>query len=264
MFPKALLIGCGRLGGALARGWLSAGVDPTRLIVAESHPTPDAERAKKAGATVIASAGEAAAGSADVVVLAVKPKVWREAIEGLKGRAPGTLVSLMAGVRTADLAGELPDWRIARVMPTTGIGVGKGAAAWFSEADGADQAVEAVLGPVSSLVRLEREEDIDIATAMSGSGQGYVFAFAEALAEAGEAEGLSREVATALARATLVSGSAVMESDERELSALKAEVASPGGTTEAGLNALDAEGMHAAVRAAVEAALAKARELANG
>lgn len=261
MFPQTLLIGCGRLGGALVRGWLSAGVDPARLLIADGHPTPDTKRACGAGATLIDTA---AAKASEIVVLAVKPKAWREAVKGLKGRGPGTLISLMAGVRAADLATALPGWRIARVMPTTGIGVGKGAAAWFSEAEGADRAIQAVLGPVSSLVRLEREADIDIVTAMSGSGQGYVFAFAEALAQAGEAEGLSRDVATALARATMVSGSAVMEADERDLAALKAEVASPGGTTEAGLNALETEGMPQAVRAAVKAALSRARQLAGG
>ena len=261
MFPRTLLIGCGRLGGALVRGWLSAGIDPGRLTVAESHPTPDAQRAREAGAEVVDSASQA---TADVVVLAVKPNVWREAVEALSGKPAGTLISLMAGVRAADLAKALPGWRIARVMPTTGIGVGRGAAAWWSQAEGVAEIVDAVLGSVSSLVRLEDEANIDIATAISGSGQGYVFAFAKALAEAGERAGLAPDIATGLARATLMSGSAVMEADDRDLETLIGEVASPGGTTQAGLDAMEQAGMPGAVNAAVEAALAKARELAGG
>lgn len=255
-----LLIGCGRLGSALVDGWLTrGGVRPDALTLAVRSPKPAAERAVAAGARL---AFPGSRETADIVVLAVKPAAWREAVAGLEQRPPGVLVSVMAGIRAESLSEALPGWRIVRVMPTTGVATGRGAAAWWSEADEGEAVVDRLFKPVATTVRLDDEGDLDIATAASGSGQAYVLAFAESLARAAMGEGLDAATATALARATLASAAAMLI-DGRSLEALIAEVASPGGTTEAGLRALASAGLDDAVAEAVAAALARSRELAQ-
>lgn len=259
MFPETLLIGCGRLGSALMRGWLDAGVDPARLAIAHRSVSDTARAAAEAGVRLVRDPNEV---EASIVVLGVKPAVWREAAAPLAERAPGVLVSLMAGVRALEMASALPGWRIIRFMPTTGIAARRGAAAWWAEGDDA-RLVDALFSCVARVVRVKSEADLDLATAMSGSGQAYVFAFAQSLAAAGAEAGLPPETAVELARATLISAAATVETDRRSIENLIDEVASPGGTTRAGLAVLEAEGLVRITKAAVEASLSRVRELAT-
>lgn len=256
-----ILVGCGRLGSALVEGWLATGaVDPRDLIILTPSDKPAAEAARAGGARVNPPADTLS--GARAVVLAVKPGKWRGAASGLAasiGDAP--VISLMAGVRAADLS-DIFSGPVVRVMPTTGVAVGKGVAGLWSADAQAAAVGRALFAPVATVVDIPDEAMMDAVTAMAGSGPAYVFAFTRALAEAGVAQGLPPAVAADLARATVRSAAAGLEGDET-VEALIARVASPGGTTEAGLKALAKAGLDDAVAAAVAAAKARAGELSR-
>lgn len=257
-----LIIGCGRLGSAIVEGWLAHGpVDPRRLSIVTPSAKPVSERAGRAGAVInpeVAVVAEACA-----VVLAVKPAKWREAVEGLKGRlaADAVVISVMAGVRAGDIH-EATRRSVARVMPTTAVAQGRGVAAVWSENERALETAEHLFSPLAEVVTLLAEDQIDAATAVAGSGPAYIHAFARAMAEAGVEAGLSPDDAVRLARGAVRSAAAA-PSDEG-LDELIARIASPGGTTQAGLKAAQEAGLDAAARAAVSAALKRARELSGG
>lgn len=256
-----ILVGCGRLGSAMVEGWLATGaVDPRDLIILTPSDKPAAETARAAGARINPPV-EALSG-ARAVVLAVKPAKWRDVAADIAskiGSAP--VISVMAGVRGADLAAVFAG-PVARVMPTTGVAVGKGAAGLWSADASAAAVARSLFAPVATVVDIPDEAMMDAVTAMAGSGPAYVFAFTRALAQAGEVQGLPPAVAADLARATVRSAAAGLDGTET-VENLIARVASPGGTTEAGLKALTAEGLDAAVEAAVAAARARAEALSR-
>ncbi|MFZ4687952.1 MAG: pyrroline-5-carboxylate reductase [Polymorphobacter sp.] len=247
------LLGCGNMGGALLGRWLAEELGPVAVI----DPAP---RDVPAGVAVAATPP---AGRPDVLVLAVKPQVWREAAAPLAAVVgPLTLVvSVMAGVTTADLASLFPASAIVRAMPNTPAAIGKGATALFTSAgDLAEGAAEALFGPAGTTVWLTDEADFDAVTAVSGSGPAYVFAFIEALAAAGVAAGLEPGLAERLARATVVGAAALAAVDATPAAELRARVTSPGGTTAAGLGVL-LPGLAPLVAGTVAAAAARSREL---
>lgn len=256
-----ILVGCGRLGSALVEGWLATGaVDPRDLIILTPSEKPAADVARRAGGRINPSI-ETLSG-VRAVILAVKPAKWREAARDLApavGAAP--LISLMAGVRSADISATFTG-PVARVMPTTGVAVGKGVAGLFSTNPSAAAVARSLFAAVATVVDIPDEGMMDAVTAMAGSGPAYVFAFTRALAAAGEAQGLPPAVAADLARATVRSAAAGLEGTA-SVEELIARVASPGGTTEAGLKALAAQGLDGAVEAAVAAAKARAEELSR-
>lgn len=261
MSGPVILVGCGRLGSAMLEGWLATGaVDPRDLNILTPSEKPAAETARRAGARINPPV-EALSG-ARAVVLAVKPAKWRDVAADLAPRVgDAPVISVMAGVRAADLA-DVFAGPVARVMPTTGVAVGKGVAGlWGADASAAAVA-RSLFAPVATVVDIPEEAMMDAVTAVAGSGPAYVFAFTRALAAAGEAQGLPSTVAADLARATVRSAAAGLEGVET-VDALIARVASPGGTTEAGLKALSAEGLDATVEAAVAAAKARAEALSK-
>lgn len=195
------------------------------------------------------------------VVLAVKPARWREAAAGLIDRLPSeaVIVSVMAGVPSEALAGVFGERAIARVMPTTALSAAKGVATLWAEKRPAHDAAQALFAPIADLITVDAEALIDVATAVSGSGAAYVYAFVRAMARAGEAAGLTEEQARTLAVAT-ASGALVRLEAGEAADALIAEVASPGGTTQAGLAVLEPD-LTRLIEATVQAALARTREL---
>ena len=253
------LVGCGRLGSAILEGWLKTGAVAARdLIILTPSSKPAAEAAGKAGARVNPPA--AALGEVGVLVLAVKPAKWREALTPLVGDLnPGALiVSVMAGVAAADIA-AVSGRPVARVMPTTAVAQGRGVAALWSSHDAARETARRLFAAMAGVVDLDQEAQIDVATAAAGSAPAFIHAFVQALARAGEAEGLSAEAAMRLARGALRSAGAGVETGE-PLETLIARIASPGGTTRAGLDAMAASGdLDRAAEAAVRAAVQRAR-----
>ena len=255
-----VLVGCGRLGSALVEGWLKFGpVTPGRLIVLTPSEKAAVEAARAQGARI--NPDPDALGEAGAVVLAVKPARWREAAAPLGRLAPdAVVVSLMAGVQAGSLAAALAR-PVARVMPTTGVAQGQGVAAlWSADPAARDRARDLFVG-VADVVELTDEAQMDAATAAAGSAPAFLLAHVEALAEAAATRGLPREAALRLVRGALRSAAAGA-AEPGDLQALIARVASPGGTTRAGL---DASGrlIGEAARAAIDAAVDRARELGS-
>ena len=259
-------IGAGQMARALARGFIGA-----KLVPAEQILAYDPVEAAAAG-FVAQQAGVRLAGSnlnvaqqADVIVLAVKPQsmpgVYQELAKNI-GRDK-LVVSIAAGITLAKLCDGLKTERVVRVMPNTPALVGQGASAYAlgpgaTAADG--QLVAQLLEAVGTAFQVE-EKLLDAVTGLSGSGPAFIYLVIEALSDGGVQMGLPREIATALASQT-VSGAArmVLETGEHP-AVLKDKVASPGGTTIAGLAALENGGLRAALIAAVRAATLRSREL---
>jgi pyrroline-5-carboxylate reductase len=259
------LIGGGRMGEALARGLLDSGSDTDAIAIAEVDPDRRKvlERALPE-VRVVPSAAWAAA-DAQVVVIAVKPGDAVNALESCIAVLPeGALVlSIAAGVTLPALERVAPDRPIVRAMPNTGALVGCGAAAIAGGTHATEldlEMAERVLGPVGLVVRVP-ESQLDAVTGLSGSGPAYVFLIAEALIEAGVLVGLPRTTADALVRQTLLGAANLLQDSEATPEGLRAAVTSPGGTTAAGLQALEAHGVRAALLDAVESATRRSNEL---
>lgn len=258
-----VLVGCGRLGSAILEGWLAtATVAPDRLIILTPSDKPAAEAARALGASI--NPAVEALGRARAVVLAVKPAKWREALEPLIADLPAdaVIVSVMAGVRAEDIA-ALSGRPVARVMPTTGVAQARGVAALWAGEAAAREAARGLFDAIADVVDLDDEALMDAATAVAGSAPAFIHAFVQALARAGEAQGLPEAAAERLARGALRSAGAGAETGAG-LDELIARVASPGGTTRAGLDAMQSGGdLDRAAAAAVEAAVQRAREISG-
>lgn len=263
----AVLVGAGRMGSAMARGWLQdiARAGLSRLSVLEPHPGQDMVAAAGRGAVVLNPAAE----PADILILAVKPQGFIEVVESLKPWVtPGTMIiSIMAGVTTARIASALDCTKVARAMPNTPGAIGMGATA-FALSDACSEADSLVarklLEPLGVLVGPLRESQMDAVTALSGSGPAYVFLMVEAMAAAGRAAGLDASVADTLARATIIGAGALLSEVADPPEELRKAVTSPGGTTAAALNVLMSPGgLHDLMQRAVDAAVRRGAELAE-
>jgi pyrroline-5-carboxylate reductase len=261
-------IGSGKMSTALVQGVVKSGAFPAAQIAVTDAIAGVAQKlATEAGVRVAASNAELAA-TADVLVLCVKPG---DALDALRALAPTLgeklVISIVAGLPLASLQQAAgPRARIVRVMPNTPALIHQGAAAYALGAGAtlADGAVtEKVFGAVGVVVKV-KEELLDVVTGLSGSGPAYVYMVIEALSDAGVLLGLPRDLSLTLAAQT-VSGAAQMVLETgRHPAALKDEVTSPGGTTIAGLAALEAGALRSTFLRAVRAATERARELAGG
>ncbi len=201
---------------------------------------------------------------AEGAVIAVKPNDVAATCADIAAAGTTRVLSIAAGITTAALQTALGDGiAVVRAMPNTPAVVGAGAAAIApgssaSEAD-LDWAAS-ILDAVGVVVRVD-ESKLDAVTGLSGSGPAYVFLMAETLIEAGVLVGLTREVAEVLAVQTILGSAQLLESSDEHAAALRAQVTSPGGTTAAGLRALEAGGFRAAILDAVSTATARSREL---
>jgi pyrroline-5-carboxylate reductase len=266
--PNTLVIaGGGQMGGALVAGLLRAGwADPSALTVVE----PDADRraalaAAHPGLGVAEALEPGALGGTTDAVLAVKPALVDEVASRLADLGARRMLSIAAGVSTTQLEAVLPaEVVVVRAMPNMGALVGAGAAAVSGgsrSAEGDLDWARAILSSIGFVTTLP-ESQLDAATGLSGSGPAYLFLVAEALVQGGVAAGLAPEVAATLVRETIVGAGALLV-DRNEPEALRAAVTSPGGTTAAGLAALEAADVRGALVAAVLAATGRARELGS-
>jgi pyrroline-5-carboxylate reductase len=261
-------LGGGAMAEALAGGLVAAGLAPDRICAADPDPARRKHLEEQLGLATTADNAEAVE-DADAVVVAVKPAVVATALQGLGGRPPGPLwISIAAGIPLASLAAALPTGaRIVRAMPNTPALVGAGATAIcgneLATADDLELAT-ALFESVGLCWTAPSEPLLDAVTGLSGSGPAYVFVFLEALADAGVQVGLPREAAARLANQTVLGAARLASEADRPLAQLREQVTSPGGTTSAGLERLEAGGLRAAIHAAVAAATARSRELADG
>jgi len=260
-----LLLGAGRMGGAMIEGWKRTGAfDAAALIIREPQTNPTVLEAQRGGARL--NPADEVLAEARTVLMALKPQTWRAATADVANRLhpDAIIVSIAAGVPIKDLAEVFAGHKVARVMPTTAVAIAKGVASIFAGDPAARARAHVLFDPVATAVDLEDESLIDAATAVSGSAPAYWYALIEALEAAGEAQGLPSEAARALVRATMISAGALLEHTGEEPAELRRQVTSPGGTTQAALDVLNAEqGFPRLAADAVAAAVRRARELAG-
>ena len=259
-------IGAGNMASALIRGLIGTGTVPADRIVAAD---PDRARLDALGSELGVRTAEdnaQALRSADVVVLATKPQVFPSVLPtlGASLRPDALVVSIAAGISTKIIEGSLPAGaRVVRTMPNTPalVGVGATAIAGGKHATDADLAlVETLFQSVGLCVRVP-ESQIDAVTGLSGSGPAYVFAMIEALRDAGVREGLSEETSLQLAAQTVLGAARLLFEQNEPPETLRERVTSPGGTTRAGLDALEASGFAEVLAGAVRAATRRSNEL---
>lgn len=266
---KIGFVGGGNMARSLVGGLIADGMPPECLFVSEPDRTRRDALAGRFGVRVTGD-NTGPAEWADVLVLAVKPQVMPEVARGLAsglaGRAP-LVVSIAAGIPTGHLAGWLGGSApVVRAMPNTPALLRCGATALFP-GEGVSSAqreqAEGILRAVGAVTWVDDEALMDVVTALSGSGPAYFFLLMESMAEAAGRLGLPREQARLLTLETALGAARMaMESDE-EIGALRRGVTSPGGTTEAALERLQAGGFEALVSEALKAATDRGRELAS-
>ena len=261
------LIGGGRMGRALIDGMTASGVVASSEIrVAEPDPVSRSWWSENhAGCQLFGTSAEAVT-TAQIVILAVKPDVVSKAIS--QGRADWSkklVMSVAAGISLAKLTQWLSSDRVVRVMPNTPCLVGEGASAYCCAAGvtATDrQHVHAMLSAVGWAGEVE-EKQMDAVTGLSGSGPAYICVAIEALADGGVLAGLPRDLAMKLATQTVLGTAKMVQKTGQHPAALKDAVASPGGTTIAGLRALEQNGVRAAFIEAVAMASQRSRELGS-
>lgn len=234
------LIGAGNMGGAMLRRWIGSGIAPAEILVIDPGAPQLPEGVRHAAGV---PEGEAAP---DTLVLAVKPQKLDDFVgdpDNGAALAPRLLVSILAGVEVAALAARFRAEAIVRAMPNLPVSIGKGVVALYSDAGPqARAAAEGLTRPLGLVEWIGEERLFDAVTALSGCGPGFVYRFIDAMAEAGAQLGLPADQALRLAVAT-VEGSGLLAAASGESPAVLADrVASPGGSTRAGLNVLDEGG----------------------
>ena len=263
-----VLVGCGKMGTAMLRGWMAAGV-ASRYVVVEPAGMPAGFGSAAEIMWQPAPEHLATEPKPDAVVYAVKPQIADEVVPNYRHWADsGTLfVSIVAGKTLAGLARQLGRAAIVRTMPNTPAAIGRGitvACANSLVTIGQRQLCERLLAAIGESAWVEDETLIDAVTAVSGSGPAYVFLLIEALAQAGRAEGLPADLALQLARTTVAGSGELARISAESPAQLRENVTSPGGTTRAALDVLmAADGLAPLIRRAVAAAAARSRELAS-
>lgn len=268
MTPQIAFIGAGNMARAMISGLLARGFSSDQLRA--SDPSEAARNAISAmGVPQVSADPRVCLTGAHLAVLAVKPQVAAEALGEMATALEDqtALLSIAAGITTETLAKHVPAHTpIIRCMPNTPAMVGKGATALYApdsvskaHRDLAQQVTEAV----GLAIWVKAEELLDAVTAISGSGPAYFFALLEATIEAGVDLGLEREQASALALQTALGAAELARQSEHSVSELRRQVTSPGGTTEAALQALSEGDFSALVATAMASAAARAKALAK-
>jgi len=266
-FPSLAFVGGGNMARSLIAGLVARGQDPAAIRVSEPDATLRDGLARAFGVSVFDSGVEAVA-DAGLWVLAVKPQVLPEICSALAPQAQAQkplVISVAAGATTSQLDRWLGGGlAIVRAMPNTPALIGMGITALYANADARlDQRERAagLLAAVGPTVWIDEEEHMDAVTAVSGSGPAYLFLLAEAMAAAGIAQGLSKVVAQALVQQTLHGAARMLVELPEPAEVLRQRVTSPGGTTEAAIQALEGGGFRALVGAAIDAATRRGAEL---
>ena len=265
LLRRPWLVGCGAMGGALLSRWIESGLPAASVTVVD----PDSRGLPAGFAGPVADdPGQAMAmsGAPTIVVLGIKPQMLAQAgpaIATASGDAP--ILSMLAGVRIATLKSAFPAAAVVRMMPNTPARIGRGMTALY--ADGAEAGVRAAVEWMAEAAGrwlwLEDEDQFDAVTGLSGSGPAYLFRFIEALADAGEAVGLPEGIAKTLALQTVAGAAELAARSDLSPAKLRDQVTSPNGTTAAGLQRLDGDGLLSSLmRSTVRAATERSRQLA--
>lgn len=263
-------IGSGAMARALAGGLLSSGVSIDRVRAADPAAASREEFQREVGAVVV-SDNAALIADCDVIVIAVKPGIVSAVLDDLSGQPDldrPLWISIAAGIPLASLQAGLPDAaRIVRAMPNTPALVGAGATAYCANPatrEDDQEIARALFESVGTTWQAPDESMLDVVTGLSGSGPAYVFLVLEALIDAGIHLGLPGDAAHQLACQTVLGAARLALESGRAPADLREQVTSPGGTTIAGLQQLEAAGVPTAFAEAVAAATTRSRELSQG
>lgn len=264
-----VLVGAGKMGGAMLAGWLAAGTDADSILVID--PNPSVELLDMVAKTGIHHAEAVTDGvKAGVLLVALKPQVMADVLPALAPAvdADTLVISVAAGTPVAAFRKAFGDVAIVRVMPNTPSQVGRGMSVAYANdrTDGAQRAiVDRLLTAIGASDWIEHEEQIDAVTAVSGSGPAYVFYLVEAMAAAGVKAGLPEDLAMRIARQTVCGAGELLYRSDLPAAELRQNVTSPNGTTAAALAVLMApeSGLQPVMDKAVAAARKRSQELAG-
>jgi len=263
-----VLVGAGKMGGAILEGWLGLGLDPKNIIVVEPQPGPEITALAARGLRINPNAGTV--GETSAVLIAVKPQVAGDVLPTLKPYvgASTVTVSIMAGRTLGSLEQALPARAaLVRAMPNTPAAIGRGITVAIPNTHvlpDQRKLVDTLLSATGAVEWITDEALMDAVTAVSGSGPAYVFLLAEALARAGAAAGLPVDLASKLARITVAGSGELLHRSSEDAALLRQNVTSPGGTTAAALEVLIAkDGLAPLMEKAVAAGTRRSRELAG-
>ena len=265
-----VLVGAGKMGGAMLAGWLDMGLDASKVSVIDPSPSEEICQAAKEKGFLLASSPEGIA-QPNILVIAVKPQVMDAVLPSLKPLvgSESIVVSVAAGTPAATFKAYLgAEALVVRAMPNTPASVGRGMIAAYAES-GIGEAMRGItaslLSSTGKFVWVGSESLIDAVTAISGSGPAYVFHLVEAMTQAGEALGLDTETAGILARQTVAGAGELLYQSDLPAATLRQNVTSPGGTTAAALSVLMDEdnGLPDLVKKAATAARDRSIELSK-
>lgn len=265
-----VLLGAGKMGGAMLEGWLKAGADARKIVALDPSPPPEVKALIESHA-IRHNPPIDTIGDTEVILAAVKPQIMEAVLPSvvpLKASRP-LILSIAAGKTIASFARHFgEDAAIIRSIPNTPAAIGRGITAMVANANVSPEQralAAALLSSIGEVATVEDEGLIDVATAISGSGPAYVFHLAECLAEAGVKAGMPPELAMQLARATVSGAGELMRQTGLPAATLRQNVTSPNGTTHAALQVLmrDRSGLQALMTEAVAAAAKRSRELAS-
>jgi pyrroline-5-carboxylate reductase len=254
-----LLIGCGKMGGALLRQWRN---NPQNRFTVADPAAPDL-----GDVTVVTSPEQLTGAGFDAIIIAVKPQMIASALPGYAAflKPGGCFVSIAAGCSIASLQAILGPVAVVRVMPNLPAMIGRGVSGLYAnDSCSADQrrAVQALIAETGTCLPMTSEDKIDRLTAVSGSGPGYVFEIIRSLTEAAKAQGFDADTARALVLGTVAGAAEMAAQSSDDPETLRNSVTSKNGTTEAGLAELRRDGvLDALLRKTVQAAYDRARAL---
>lgn len=268
---KLVLVGAGKMGGAMLDGWLERGSGAQSIEVVDPAPSEDMKALASTGRIqLVSSITQEGVGDGDVLVLAVKPQIMAAALEPVvKVSRPGALViSIAAGISLATFEAAFgPGTAIIRAMPNLPASIGLGVT--VAVGNGSVEAEQRNIGTrlleaVGKVAWIDDEAQMDAVTALSGSGPAYVFHMIEVMARAGEVEGLDPALAMTLAIETVRGAGVLAATSDLGPRTLRENVTSPGGTTQAALDVLMGEKrLEDLIGEAVKAAAVRSRELGS-
>lgn len=265
-----ILVGAGKMGGALLTGWLDRGLDPESVYILDPLPSVDIEALARTKSVHLQTASDGLPTSSAVMMLAVKPQMMDEVLPPLKPLIGEgcVVISIAAGKTLASMERHLgSEAAIVRSMPNTPAAIGRGiTVACANDHVSVEQKdhCDALLRAAGLVVWSDDEVMLDPVTAVSGSGPAYVFLLAECLEEAGVKAGLDRELARQLACETVSGAGELLRQSHQEPGQLRKNVTSPGGTTAAALEILMGDdGLQQLMTNAVQAATKRSRELSS-
>ena len=265
IYKKIAVIGAGNMGGALMAGWIRSGqVAPENITAIDLVAEVLAQRKREFGVHVAADA-RGVVGEQDVVVLGVKPQSWQQTVAGFRDLLceEQVIVSFMAGVRIGALEAELGSLPVIRAMPNILAQVGAAGSGVCAGTHASEDHMHLALDLFNAVgaAVVVSESQMDAVTGLAGSGPGYVYTVIDALADGGVRSGLTKEMALTLATQTVLGAARMVAESGEHPAVLKDRVTSAGGTTIAGLHALEQGGARAALMDAVWAATERSSAL---